>query len=571
MQWIRPSFNSGLASHIARQFGISEVVGGLLANRGLTEHEQISSFLNPRLQSLNDPLQLTHMPAAVDRVELALQRQESILIFGDYDVDGVTSTVFLTHFLRQFGLSPSYVVPKRLEEGYGLSIESLKRALSNGKPDLLIAVDCGTGSVKEVAWLREQGVSVIVLDHHTSKEALPEDCILVNPHVDDEDAVPWKNLCSVGLVFKFCHAFLKVMRNKGDHLAERTDLREYLDLVAMGTVADLVLLKGENRILVKHGLDRLRKCRRPGVCALMEVAGISLGEEISPFDIGFKIGPRINASGRLDDASLPIDLLLNDDWTDCHKTARMLDSFNKDRQDIERSITEQAEAQVEHQFGDDLGLMLHAAEWHAGVVGIVASRISRKFNRPALVLGSDGDGMIKGSGRSIEGVALVEVLKDCNDHITQWGGHPMAIGLTTREDQLEELRTAFNNALQSNFPNGLPEPAIRIDALLDASDLNESLLEELSCLRPYGQGNPEPVFAVEGVSLANVVPLGKDHLRLNLVRGANNAPIDGVAWGMASNAPPVGVPVDLLIRYHWHTWKGRRSRRITLLDWRHHA
>ena len=221
MKWIRPALNDGLAGHISRQFGISQAVGQLLVSRGLTEPDQIENFLRPRLQSLEDPLKLTHMRDAVDRVELALQRQESVLIFGDYDVDGVTSTVFLTQFLRLFGLSPNYVVPKRLEEGYGLSIESLKRALESGKPDLLIAVDCGTGSVEEVAWLRDQGISVIVLDHHTSKEALPEDCILVNPHVHDEEGVPWKNLCSVGLVFKFCHAFLKVMREMGDHLGRR--------------------------------------------------------------------------------------------------------------------------------------------------------------------------------------------------------------------------------------------------------------------------------------------------------------------------------------------------------------
>jgi single-stranded-DNA-specific exonuclease len=568
MQWIRPSFKSGLARNVAQQFGISQVVAELLVNRGLTDPEQINGFLNPRLQSLEDPLQMTNMTEAVARVESALQQQESILIFGDYDVDGVTSTVFLTHFLRRFGLSPSYVVPKRLEEGYGLSMDSLKRALAEGKPDLLFAVDCGTSSLEEVAWLREQGISVIILDHHTSKEALPEDCTLVNPHVHEEEDVPWKNRGSVGLVFKFCHAFLKIMRQKGDHLAEQTDIREYLDLVAMGTVADLVKLEGENRILVKHGLNRLGKCQRPGICALMEVAGISLGDNISPFDIGFKIGPRINASGRLDDASLPIDLLLNEDWTDCHKTARMLDGFNKERQDIERKITDAAEAQVEKQFPDDPGAILHAPEWHAGVVGIVASRISRKYNRPALVLGSDGEGMIKGSGRSVEGVDLVEILKDCTSHITQWGGHPMAIGLTTSEDKIDDLRQAFNAALMAKFPKGLPEPVMHIDAVMDVSDLNEKLLEELNCLMPYGQGNPEPVFAIERATLANVTPLGADHLRFNLERGSGNVPIEGVAWGMAARTPPTKTPIELLVRYHWHSWRGRRSRRVTMLDWR---
>ncbi|MGC9451456.1 MAG: single-stranded-DNA-specific exonuclease RecJ, partial [Oceanipulchritudo sp.] len=568
MRWNKPSRNDGLARHLGQQFGISPVVASLLANRGLSDPHAVGRFLRPSLQDLADPLLPGGMREAVERLERALRLQEEILIFGDYDVDGVTSTVLLTDFLRQFGLSPRFVVPKRLEEGYGLSLDSLRRALAEYRPKLLIAVDCGTGSSHEVAWLREQGIDVLILDHHTSKESIPTDCILVNPHVHDPEDVPWKHLCSVGLVFKFCHAFLKVMREKGDPLATQTDLREYLDLVALGTVADLVLLEGENRILVKHGLERLKSCQRPGICALMEVAGITLGEEISPFDIGFKLGPRINASGRLDDATVPIQLLLNGDWTDCHRTAQMLDSYNSDRQDIERAITMEAENQVETLFADDFGMILHSADWHAGVVGIVASRIARKFNRPTLVLGTDQEGLIKGSGRSIEGVNLVEVLQACTDHILQWGGHPMAVGLTAREDRIAGLREAFNQALRAQFPEGLPEPYLNIDAVLETGDLTKGLLKDLDALAPFGQGNPEPVFALEGVHLATVSQLGKDHLRFTLLPSGQTTPIDGVAWGMAQRPMPVGEPVDLAIRFHWHSWRGRRSPRLTLLDWR---
>jgi len=440
--------------------------------------------------------------------------------------------------------------------------------LTDGKPDLLIAVDCGTSSSTEVAWLREQGISVIILDHHTSKESLPADCILVNPHVHDEETVPWKHLCSVGLVFKFCHAFLKIMREQGDPLAEQTDLRQFLDLVALGTVADLVLLENENRILVKHGLQRLKSCRRPGICALMEVAGITLGEDISPFDIGFKLGPRINASGRLDDASVPIQLLLSEDWNSCHETAQLLDSSNRERQDIERAITLEAEDQVVSLYADDHGVILHSPDWHAGVVGIVASRIARKFNRPALVLGSDSEGLLKGSGRSIDGVDLVNILQECTSHIVQWGGHPMAVGLTTEEGRIAELRQAFNEALKTQFPDGLPEPVLRIDASLDPADLTETLLGELDQLAPYGQGNPEPIFALEGVTLASVSALGQDHIRFNFFRPGGLEVIEGVAWNMAENAPPVGQPLKLAVRFHWHAWRGRRSARLTLLDWR---
>lgn len=568
MRWIKPSLNSGLAAHLAQKFGVSTVITSLLINRGLITPGKIARFLSSSLQSLEDPLLVAHMREAVEVVEQALRKQQSILIFGDYDVDGVTSTVMLTLFLRQFGLSPQFIVPKRLEEGYGLSMDSLKRALAEGKPDLLIAVDCGTSSREEVAWLRKQGISVLILDHHTSKEDLPEDCVMVNPHVHDPEDVEWKNLCSVGLVFKFCHAFIKIMREGGDPLAEQMDLREFLDLVALGTVADLVPLDGENRILVKHGLKRLMKCCRPGICALMEVSGISLGDQIEPFDIGFKLGPRINASGRLSDASLPIRLLLNDDWSSSNETARILDSYNRERQDIEREITEQAQAQVEAMFSKEMGFVLHEPEWHAGVVGIVASRIARKFNSPAIIFGSDSDGQLKGSGRSVDGVDLVEVLKLCSDHIVQWGGHPMAVGLSIEAAQLESLRTAFNESLHRLHPDGLPEQTIRVDVDLESTDLTENLLGELESLAPFGQGNPEPLFCIKRVTLQNIQPLGKEHFRFQLIRPGSAYPLDGVAWGLASRMPIPGSEIDIVVRYHWHSFRGRRSPRLTLLDWR---
>lgn len=568
MRWIHSSVDAHLARSIARQKGLSEISARLLAGRNLATIEQVDAFLDPGLSKLGDPLELGGMPAAVARVESALKRQESVLLFGDYDVDGVTSTVLLTHFLRRFGLSPKFVVPKRLEEGYGLSLDSLTRALEEGKPDLLIAVDCGTSSSHEVAWLREQGISVIILDHHTSKESLPDDCIMVNPHVHDPEEVPWKNLCSVGLVFKFCHAFLKVMREKGDALASSTDLREYLDLVALGTVADLVDLTGENRILVRNGLRRLEKCQRPGICALMEVAGLTLGGTLSPSDIGFRLGPRINASGRLDDATLPIQLLLSDNWQSCRDSAMTLDQFNRDRQEIERSIAEMAEEQVSRLYKDHMGIVVHAPDWHPGVVGIVASRLARKFHRPALVLGSEGEGLAKGSGRSVEGVDLVEVLKECTDSIAQWGGHPMAVGLTVEEENIGNLRDVFNTALRVKYGEGIPEKVITLEAEVRPEELTDTLLSELEQLAPYGQGNPEPVFAVTGVVLPGLSRVGKTHLKFGVPRPGLSGPVECIAWNAADKPPALGKPIDLAVRVGWHTWRGERFPRLTLLDWR---
>lgn len=568
MQWIEPHPHPQLARELAQSCGLSPVVAQILAQRHADNVDAIPRFLEPRLSELADPLLLGNMQAAVERVRHAVIKNESVLVFGDYDVDGVTSTTLLVQFLREFGLSPKFVVPRRLTEGYGLSMDSLQRALDEHRPDLLIAVDCGTSSRAEVAWLRQQNISVVILDHHTSKEALPEDCLIVNPHVFDEQNAPWKDLCSVGLVFKFCHAFLKILRNEGDPNAMEMDLREYLDLVALGTVADLVPLLHENRILVYHGLRRLRNCVRPGLCALMELTGLQLGESMDTFDIGFRIGPRINASGRLVDAALPIELLLNTDLDRSRAIAKELDALNRDRQEIERKITLAAEASVAIDPADPMGLVLFEPEWHTGVVGIVASRLARKFHRPCIVLGEDADGLLKGSGRSVGGVDMVKALQACTEHLTQWGGHPMAVGLSLGKDQLVPFRQCFNAVLQTQFPEGIPDRSLRIDAIARPQELNDKLLEDLQRLAPFGQANADPVLLIKRVLLRNVSDLGKNgHLRFQLPT-AERTGIDGVAWGMRDNRPPTDVPVDIAFRFGWNTYRNTRSPRITLLDWR---
>lgn len=572
MLWTEPAVEHAKARALAAALNLHPVVARLLTARGLADPAEAEAFLCPRLSELQDPLAITNMPAAVDRVRRALALQQSVLIFGDYDVDGITSTAMLTDFLRRWGCQSRFIVPKRLEEGYGLSRDALERALADGKPDLLIAVDCGTGSVDEIRFLRQQGIDVLILDHHQSKDALPDDCILVNPHVHDPEHAPWRYLCAVGLVFKFTHAFLKVLRNAGDAIAADVDLKEYLDLVALGTIADLVQLRGENRLLVKFGLSRIRKCRRPGLCALMEVSGMKLGEATSPFDIGFKLGPRINASGRLDDASLPIQLLLSDDWRSAISIAKQLDAFNQERQLIERDITAQAESIVQNDFCDAPGLVLHDPQWHGGVVGIVASRISRKYHRPALVLaGGQDDGFCKGSGRSIFGLNLVETLAECSHLLDQWGGHPMAVGLSVHLSKLDALRSAFCAAVLKQLGATVPEPELSIAATLQPADLCESLLEALDTLSPFGQGNEEPVFALYNTEIRAISPMGNNgHLRFSIDTPNTHYPLDGVAWNAADNPPPCRQPVDLAVRFHWHCWRGRKSPRLTLIDWHPH-
>jgi single-stranded-DNA-specific exonuclease len=565
MRWIYPEVNPGGIAEFAAQLGVTAVTSRLLIQRGYSDLSVADQFLNPSLSNLSDPLRLGGMLSAVQRLEEALRRQESVLIFGDYDVDGVTSTTLLTHFLRQFGLNPRFIVPRRLEEGYGLSMESLERAISVEKPDLLIAVDCGTSSTAEVAWLRKNGISVIILDHHAAKEDLPQDCDLVNPHVHDPDDAPWKHLCSVGLVFKFCHAVLKFLRQQSDPLAEKLDLRQYLDLVALGTVSDLVSLTGENRILVRRGLRALQACKRPGICALMDVANIQLGQALSAADIGFKLGPRINASGRLDDAALPIELLLGEDWQSCRDKAMLLDAHNAERKDIERWISREAEAMVLKDFADDAGLVVYAPHWHTGVVGIVASRLSRQFHRPALVIGADEE-LCKGSGRSIPGVNLVEILSESADCLERWGGHPMAIGLSIQSDQINDFRKAFNRSISGRFPDGLPERTLSIDAVLQASELSSELLNELDALGPFGQGMPEPIFALRNIRIERPQFMKNNHFKFSLINPKTGHSTEAVAWGL-KDKPDVRRPADIAFRFHRDTWRGESKPRLTLIDW----
>ncbi len=569
MQWNPLEFDPQLARRLQRELNLSRSAAEILAYHKLESLIEAREFMDPRLAALQDPFCITNLEAGVARLRHAMRTGEKILVFGDYDVDGITSTVILVDVLSRYGIYPQFVVPRRLEEGYGLSDAALQRALSEGpQPDLVITVDCGTSSRTQVAALRAAGIDVIILDHHASKEALPDDCILVNPHVHDAPDVPWKHLCAAGLVFKFVHGLLKTLREDGDSLAHEIKLREYLDLVTLGTIADLAPLVGENRIFVRHGLRLLRETRRVGLAALFEVGGIQLGHEITPFDISFRIGPRINASGRLGDAREPIELLLSEDLQQCRATALELDASNRDRQKIERAIAEAAEALVLSQFPDAPGLILYNPDWHAGVVGIVASRLTHRFHRPALVLGAEGV-FAKGSGRSIPGVSLVEVLSASAHLLESWGGHPMAVGLTFDPANLDQLRREFCAAILQHTGGKLPDPCLSIASHLELEDLNEKLLTDLETLAPFGQGNHEPVFVIRNARIERPQPLGDGaHSRFKLPTNTHSG-LSGIAWNVPVAALPApGTAAHLAVRFGWNNWQGRRSPRITLVDWK---
>lgn len=569
MRWTYTSFPADEVGALSRRAGVSPVLAELLLRQGIREEATADRFLHPTLGELGDPFALQNLETAATRLRQAIAAREDIVVLGDYDVDGVTSTALLVSVMRRFGLNPRFVVPRRSEDGYGLSRSAIDRAIEPGKPHLFIALDCGTNSNAEIDYLRSLGSDVMVIDHHRSKiDGAGQGCILINPHVhimpDDER---WRNLCTVGLVFKLMHGLLKQLRQENHPVAFRIKLRDYLDLVALGTVADLVPLLGENRILARHGLRILQTTERPGLRALMQVAGVRPGQELMPVDISFRLGPRINASGRLADAALSVELMLSDDVAFCEETARQLDAFNRERQEIERQITDEADRMILSYQADQPGYVLFGDNWHPGVVGIVAGRVTRRHHRPCIVLGNEGD-LGKGSGRSVDGINLVEVLGTCCEHLTSWGGHPMAVGVALPKEKVDVFRTQFVEAITRHVGGRIAEQELRIAAWLQPEHIRDRLMEELEVLHPFGQGNPEPVFGLRGITLRQAPDVFKEiHYRFSFEDGKGRR-LHGVAWKQASHLPPVGSPIDLAVELTWNFFNDRKLLQLELVDWR---
>lgn len=569
MRWLYQPPPAERLSALHNQPGLTPLLIHLLARMDDLPVDSVSRFLNPRLADLDCPLRLKNMDAAVDRICLARECGESVAVVGDYDVDGVTSTALMVSVLRHYGLCPDYYLPRRQEEGYGLSGALIDRVLHNKQPALLIALDCGTTAVDEVARLRALGIDVIIVDHHRSKEHLPDEAIMINPHVHDEPDQPWTALCTVGLVFKLAHALTKVLRQREDAMAQALDLREHLDLVVLGTVADMVPLLGENRTLASHGLKSLLQTRRPGLRALFAIAGLEEAERIAPSDIAFRLGPRINAGGRLADAGLPLEMMLCEELERCKSYAATLDEMNRERQEIERGIFFQALQQVEAGQQDAPGLVVYGEDWHPGVVGIVAGKLARQYNRPAIVLGREGE-YAKGSGRGVAGVNLVQALQPCAALLGNWGGHPLAVGVGLPVVNVDDFREAFVASVAAQLGAGLlPEPELSIACWLLPEELDEQVLLDIEQLGPFGEGNPEPVVGVKGVVLTHRPDVfGEGHCRFRLPAGPVRR-IHTVGWRMEPRIPEAGRSLDLALSLNWNYWQGRRTMQAQLIDWRH--
>jgi single-stranded-DNA-specific exonuclease len=522
-----------------------ECIARLLFRKGFGTTDEVQAFLQPRLKSLSDPFLLPNMEAAVKRIFSALDRHERIVLFGDYDVDGVTSLALLAETLLAYRVTPDLFLPLRMEEGYGLSRESVERCIEQFHPQLLIALDCGTSSTAEIVDLQKRGVDVIVLDHHEPKSELPECVAIVNPKIDP--ASPFHYLCSVGIVFKLCHALLKTRPID-------FDLKSKLDVVALGTVADIVPLRGENRTLVQRGAIEIARTTRPGLKRLIEVSGVKA--PIFTEDIGYRLGPRLNAAGRLSTAEKSLRLLLTQDETEASELAEFLDKQNRERQEVEKQIFNAAEEKISQEFDSKRAAAIVVFErgWHPGVLGIVASRIAHKYHRPTIVIGVDENGVGKGSGRSIEGFNLVQALTRCTDKLSKYGGHPMAAGVTIQEKNLDLFAEQFRQTARELLSDEDLQPRLQIDHEISFSELNFDFLGWHEKLQPFGNGNPQPIFfAREVESMAAPRVVGERHLQLRLRQ--RNYHQRAIFFGAAADALPK-QPWDIAFRIRPDEYEG---------------
>jgi single-stranded-DNA-specific exonuclease len=555
------------AKALAGELGLHPLPARILTHRGYRTPEAASAFLSDKLADLPDPFRMKGMGAAVDRITRALRTNEKITLYGDYDVDGVCSTSLLSIFLRELGAAPGTYIPHRLGEGYGLNVQAVEKLAAEGTR-VLVTLDCGITANVEISRARDLGVDVVIVDHHTVPATLPPAVAVLNPHQPGCE-YPTKTLCAAGVAFNLCMGLRKRLRDEGFFATRKEpNLRALMDLAALATVADVVPLTGVNRILVAHGLQELTAARRPGVRALKEAAGMEAEAPVTAGQVGFRLGPRINAAGRLHDASLGLQMLTCESIEEARRLAQVLDRANAERQGIESTILTEALKQAET-LRDSRGLVLYAEGWHPGVIGIVASRVVERFYRPTIMIGVN-DGVGKGSARSIEAFHLFDAISGCSDLLTRFGGHKYAAGLTIEAGKLPAFREAFERiAMQRLTPEDLV-PRCKVDAVVTPRELDESAVEALQKLGPFGQGNPEPVLVLKHqVARPRVLTpktgYGSAHLKLALL----DAPeVDAIGFGMADRLSLVEGPVDLAFQVGVDTFRGQRRVSLRLKDLR---
>ena len=519
------------AKELGEKLNMSPILAQLLIRRGITTESAAKRFFRPQLADLINPFLMKDMDVAVDRLNDAMGRKERILVYGDYDVDGCTAVALVYRFLQQFYSNIDYYIPDRYNEGYGVSKQGIDYARETGVK-LIIILDCGIKAIEEIAYAKQQGIDFIICDHHVPDEVLPDAVAILNPKRED-DSYPFKHLCGCGVGFKFMQAFAK---NNGIPFSRLIPL---LDFCAVSIAADLVPVVDENRILAFHGLKQLNQNPSIGLKAIIDICGLN-NREISMSDIIFRIGPRINASGRMENGRESVDLLVEKDFGTARSKAKHIDEYNEQRKDIDKQMTEEANQIVSRLESQEhrSSIVLYDENWKKGVVGIVASRLTEIYFRPTVVLTRDGE-FATGSARSIDGFDIYSAIKNCRDMLVNFGGHTYAAGLTLRWDRVKEFRQRFQKYVEEHIQPELTEAILNIDTQIDFKDITKKLHNELKKFSPFGPGNMKPVFCTTDVydyGTSKVVGREQEHIKLELVDSKSSAVVNGIAFGQSASA-----------------------------------
>ena len=519
------------AGELAEKIGMNPILTQLLVERGITTESAAKRFFRPQLADLINPFLMKDMDIAVDRLNDAMGRKERILVYGDYDVDGCTAVALVYKFLQQFYSNIEYYIPDRYEEGYGVSRKGIDYAKQQGVK-LIIILDCGIKAINEIAYAKEQGIDFIICDHVVPDEVMPPAVAILNPKRTD-DSFPFKHLCGCGVGFKFMQAFAK------NNSIPFSRLIPLLDLCAVSIAADIVPVVDENRILAYHGLKQLNQNPSIGLKAIIDICGLN-GRELSMSDIVFKIGPRINASGRMENGKESVDLLVEKDFSTALSQAKHINEYNEQRKDIDKQMTEEANiivSKLENQRHQS-SIVLYDENWKKGVIGIVASRLTEIYFRPTVVLTRDGE-FATGSARSVMGFDVYAAIKSCRDLLVNFGGHTYAAGLTLRWDDIPEFRRRFQEFVDEHIMPEQQEANINVDAIIDFKDISKRLYNDLKRFSPFGPGNTKPLFCTKAVydyGTSKVVGREQEHIKLELVDSKSSTVVNGIAFGQSAAA-----------------------------------
>lgn len=566
-RWVIEEGDHALENQLARDLNITPLVSRILINRGIKDVSSGRDFLDASPSSLSDPFLLNGMERAVVRILKAIEDRRRILIYGDYDVDGVTASALYLDFLRKCGADVDLHIPDRMKEGYSLNEAAVRMARSR-QVDLIITADCGTSSTGPIKLAQSLGIDVIVTDHHEPPKDLPDAFALINPNRHDS-TYPFKGLTGVGVAFKLAQALSEFGMRNGEW-GFNEDLFSYLDLVALGTIADVAPLTGENRFFVKHGLKLLTEGKRAGIVALKEVAGIARGE-VTAGTVGFALAPRMNAAGRLAGAGAAVKLLTTEDPSEASYIAGYLEQANQERQRIETRIRNEIRERVvkEVDLAHENVIVMASREWHQGVIGIVASKIVEEFYRPCILISLQEDGSGKGSARSIPGFNIYEGLEACSDLLDRFGGHKYAAGLTLGDANIPLLRERLSKVAAERLKEEDFIPEITMDAEIDLEEISFPLLKEMALLPPYGISNPEPLIVTRRLRMMEPRIVGRDHLKIKLRKG--RAYFDGIGFSMGSAYNDIikrGEVVDAAYTPELNFWNGTYGIQLKLRDMR---